>query len=168
MVVSATFLLVCFSSLNESICQTRKMFLILHQNICSLSRNPKFRILDIQILWRHQMPRHKTGNTFYWIMWKVSSLLMKYGQFISYYKRRYLIKNYTKTASWKLVLGPFVFPAHPLENEFLKQATYIRHAIAKLSKFVQISMQASLDSFLQKDSLKIKKGLELVSRSHVS
>ena len=109
-VVSATFLLVCFLSLNESTCQTRKMFFILHQNICSLSRNSKFRILDIQILWRHQMPKHKIGNTFYWIMWKVSSLLMKYEQFISYHKRRYLIKNYTKTASWKLVLGPFVFP----------------------------------------------------------
>ena len=79
--------------------------------------------------------------------------------------------DYTKTASWKLVLSPFVFPkneAHSLENEFLKQATYIRHVIAKLSKFVQISIEATLDSFLQKDSLKIKKGLELVSRSHVS
>ena len=80
-------------------------------------------------------------------------------------------KNYAKTASWKLVLGPFVFPrikASPLKNEFLKQATYIRHVTAKLSKFVQISIQASLDSFLQKDSLKIKKGLELVSMPHVS
>ena len=136
-VVSATFLLVCFLSLNESTCQTRKMFFILHQNICSLSRNSKFRILNIQILWRHQMPKHKIRNTFYQIMWKASSLLMKYVQFISYYKRKYVIN-------------------------------YIRHAIAKLSKFVQISIQASLDSFLQKDSLKIKKGLELVSRSHVS
>ena len=57
------------------------------------------------------MPEHKTKNTFYRIMSKVNSLLMKYGQLISYYKRRYVIKkNYTKTASWKLVLGPFVFP----------------------------------------------------------
>ena len=127
-VVSATFLLVCFLSLNESTCQTRKMFFILHQNICSLSRNSKFRILDIQISSRHQMSKHKTRNTFYWITWKVNSLIMKYGQFISYYKRRYLMticyfilpKNYTKTASWKLVLDPFVFPAHPLENGFLK------------------------------------------------
>ena len=117
-VVSSTFLLVCFLSLNDSTCQTRKMFFILHQNICSLSRNSKFRILDIQISSRHQMSKHKTRNTFYWITWKVNCLLMKYGQFISYYKRRYLMticyfilqKNYTKTASWKLVLGPFVFP----------------------------------------------------------
>ena len=46
------------------------------------------------------MPKHKIRKTFYQIMWKVSSLLMKYGQFISYYKRKYVIKkNYTKTAS---------------------------------------------------------------------
>ena len=32
--------------------------------------------------------------------------------------------------------------------KFLKQATHIKYMIAKLSKFVQISMQTSLDSFL--------------------
>ena len=131
-VVSATFLLVCFLSLNENTCQFKKMFFILLQKICSLWRNSKFRIVGIQISWRHQMTKHKARNTFYWITWKVNSLLMKYGQFISYYKRRYLIKKYTKTTSWKLVLGPFMLPkikAPPLKNEFLKQATYIRHVI---------------------------------------
>ena len=47
-------------------------------------------------------------------------------------KEDILQKNYTKTASWKLVLGPFVFPkikARPLKNGFLKQATYIRYVI---------------------------------------
>ena len=34
--------------------------------------------------------------------------------------------------------------------KFLKEATYIRYVIAELSKFVQINMQTSLDSFLQK------------------
>ena len=33
---------------------------------------------------------------------------------------------------------------------FLKPATYIRCVIAKLSKFIQISMHASSDSFLQR------------------
>ena len=51
--------------------------------------------------------------------------------------------------------------------KLLKQATYIRYALAKLSKFVQISIQTSLD-FLTEDSLKIKKGLELVTRTHFS
>ena len=47
--------------------------------------------------------------------------------------------------------------------KFLMQATYISYVTVKLSKFVQISMQTSLDSFLQEVSLKIKKGLEPVS-----
>ena len=33
---------------------------------------------------------------------------MKFGQFMSYYKRK-KSKNFTKTAAWKLVPGPFVF-----------------------------------------------------------
>ena len=34
--------------------------------------------------------------------------------------------------------------------KFLKQSTYIRYVIAKLSKLVQINMVASLDSFLER------------------
>ena len=41
--------------------------------------------------------------------------------------------------------------------KFLKWATYIRYVIAKLSKFVQISMLASSDSFLQMILSKFKK-----------
>ena len=122
-VVSATFLLVCFLSLNENTCQLKKMFFILLQKICSLLRNSKFRIVGIQISWRHQMTKHKARNTFYWITWKVNSLLMKYGQFISYYKRRYLIKKLCKNSVLKTSFRAFVFPkikARPLKNEFLK------------------------------------------------
>ena len=39
---------------------------------------------------------------------------------------------------------------------FMKQATYIRYAIAKLSNFIQISMQNSSDSFLGKIFWKLK------------
>ena len=34
---------------------------------------------------------------------------MKFGHFMSYFKRNNLIKNSTKTAVLKLVPGPFVF-----------------------------------------------------------
>ena len=40
---------------------------------------------------------------------------------------------------------------------FLKQATYIRYVIAKLSKFVQISMLTSTESFLQRNLWKSKR-----------
>ena len=42
-----------------------KIFFILLQKLFSFSRKSKFRILDIQISWHHQMPNHKTRNTFY-------------------------------------------------------------------------------------------------------
>ena len=37
------------------------------------------------------------------------SLLMKFGQFMSYYKRKKFIKKLGKTGTWKLVPDPFVF-----------------------------------------------------------
>ena len=40
--------------------------------------------------------------------------------------------------------------------KFLKQATYIRYVIAKLSIFIQIKMQASSDCFLQRILWKLK------------
>ena len=52
------------------------------------------------------MPKHKTRNTFYWITWEVNSLLMKFGQFMSYYKRKKFIKIFCKTCSLKTILRP--------------------------------------------------------------
>ena len=62
---------------------------------------------------------------------------MNFGQFISYYKRKILAKNYAKTASWKLVPDPFVLAKNIKQNlhwkmKFSKQATYIKYVIAKL------------------------------------
>ena len=37
------------------------------------------------------------------------SLVMKFAQFMSYRKRKNFNKNSTKTATWKLVPGSFVF-----------------------------------------------------------
>ena len=51
--------------------------------------------------------------------------------------------------------------------KLLKQATYIRYVLAKLSKFVQISTLTFPESFSE-ESLKIKKDLKLVSRSQFS
>ena len=56
--MAPTFLLVCFLSLKETTCQTRKKLLL-------FSRKSEFRTLDVQISWCHQMPKHKNRNTFY-------------------------------------------------------------------------------------------------------
>ena len=73
-VVSATFVLVCFSSLKESTCETwGKKYFTSKALFLSFSRKSKFRILDIQIPWRHQMPKDETRNTFYWITWEINT-----------------------------------------------------------------------------------------------
>ena len=46
------------------------MFFISLEKLFSFSRKSNFRILDIQISWHYQMPKHETRNTFYWITWK--------------------------------------------------------------------------------------------------
>ena len=42
-----------------------KIFFNLLQQLYSFLGKLKFKILDIQIPWRHQLPRHKKVNTFY-------------------------------------------------------------------------------------------------------
>ena len=97
---------------------------------------------------------------------------MKFGQFMSYYKRKKLLQNLTKTAAWKLVPDPFLFAKNYtqplLENEaFEANYLYYIHVLAKLK--ICPNKLTDLPKFLfTEDSLKIKKGLELVSRSHFS
>ena len=54
------------------------------------------------------------------------------------------------------------------EMKFLRQTPYIRYVLVKLSKFVQIRILTSSDSFFTEDSLKTEKGLEIVSTPHFS
>ena len=79
------------------------------------------------------------------------SPLIKLGQFMSYSKRNNFIKKLYKNCSLKTSSRPFCackeLSTTILENEILKQATYIRYVTAKLSKLVQINMLASSDSF---------------------
>ena len=54
-----------------------KMFFISLQKLFSLWKKSNFRILDIQVSWRHQMSKHKISNTFYWITWEVNKVCYK-------------------------------------------------------------------------------------------
>ena len=77
---------------------------------------------------------------------------MKFGKFMSY-KRKISIKNFYKNCDLKTSSRSFLqrIKHSPYwKMKFLKQATYIRDVIEKLSKFVQISMHTSLDSFLER------------------
>ena len=91
---------------------------------------------DIQVSWRYQMHKHKTKNTFYWISLEVNKVLINFSQFMSYYKRKNLIKKLHKNCNLKTSSMPFCIRK---ELSTVKQATYIRYVLVKLSKFVQIS-----------------------------
>ena len=152
-VVSATFLLVCFSSLKESTYETRKMFFISLRKLFSFPRKSNFRFLDYQILWRYQMPKHKTRNTFYWITWEVNTVCLRNLASLCHIIKKKIIKTFCKNCNLKTSSRPFFVCKEFKQNlywklKFLKQATYIRYVIAELSKSVQISMQTSSDCFL--------------------
>ena len=65
---------------------------------------------------------------------------MKFVQFSHIPKEIISSKNSAKNTAWKPVPGPFVFAKNLtqplLENEILKQSTYIRYVITKLLKLV--------------------------------
>ena len=77
-----------------------------------------------------------------------------------YTKKNFITKS-TETATWKLATDPFVFarnqPQPLLENRDFEAATCIRYSIAKRLKFIKNSTETSLQSFLQKVLLKVKK-----------
>ena len=82
------------------------------------------------------------------------SLLMKFDQFVPYYKEKKIIKKLHKIFTLETSSRPCLQRIkHNLywKMKLLKQATSIRYILAKLSNFVQISMQTSSDSFEKKN-----------------
>ena len=117
------------------------------------------------------MPKHKTRNSFDWITWEINTVWWwNLFSLCHITKEEISSKFFTKTAAWKLVLGPFVFAkneAYYWQMKFLKQATYIRYICNSKSIKICPNQHAKFHRiFFTKVSLKIKKGLELVSRPH--
>ena len=63
-VSSATFLLVCFSSLKSESVKLGKMFFTPLQKLYSFLRKWNFVILFTEISWHHKMSKHKTKKIF--------------------------------------------------------------------------------------------------------
>ena len=84
------------------------MFFISFQKIFSFSRKSKFRILDIKF---HDFIKWLSTEKKYILLSNLGSkhsLLMKFGLFISYYKRKKFMKKLYKNCDLK-VPGSFVF-----------------------------------------------------------
>ena len=130
------------------------MFLISLQKLFSFLRKSSFRILDFQILWRHQRPKRKTRNTFHWITWQVNTVCSWNLASLCLIIKKNFIKKFCKNCGLKTKSRPFYIceelSSFYWKMKFLKQPSYIRYVRAKLSKLVQISMLTSSDSFLQR------------------
>ena len=131
-------------------------FFISLQKLLPFLRKSKFRTLDIQISWCIQMPEQKNRNTFYWINWKLNTT--------SYWNLTCLYHITKDHKNWNLKTSsrPLLCLKRSKHNlywkiRFLKQATYIRYVITKLSKFIQIEMQASSESFSRRILWKLKR-----------
>ena len=162
--MSATFLLVCFSILKESTCETwKKNFNSLDLILFLLSATLNFSILEIQISWRHQMPKHRTRNTFYWIICEANKVYVSGIRSVYVTLEKKKIEKFYKNCDLENSSRPFCFwkelSTSSFKMKFLTKATYIRYVLAKLSKVVQISTLTSSGSFFTIDYIKVKKGL---------
>ena len=74
-----------------------KMFCISLRRLFSLLRYSDFNFSDIQMSWRHQVLKHETRNTFYWITWEVNTVwLWKLTSVCIIRKEIFLLKNHKK------------------------------------------------------------------------
>ena len=109
-VSSATFLLVCFECLKESTCETRRNIFF---NFKSSLRSWYNQILTFQIFKCHDFIKFLEA----WNMKHIllnnlrskQSLVIKFDQFMQYYKRIFFFKKSYKKCCHKLVPGPFYF-----------------------------------------------------------
>ena len=104
-VVSATLLLVYFLHLKESTCETKRNVFYFISKALFILEKIKFRILDIQISWHHQMPKLKTRNRFDWITWEVNTIC-KWNLASLYHITKKKKKIY-KICDWKTSPRPF-------------------------------------------------------------
>ena len=133
------------------------MLFIFFQNLFSSLRKSNFRILQFLISSRHQMPKHKTRNTFHWIIWEVNTVCYwNLASLCHIIKEKNTSKNFCKNCGLKTSSRPFCvwkelsIASTGKWNFWRKLLVLYRYVIAKLSKFVQISMLTFSDSFLKK------------------
>ena len=87
--------------------QRKKIFISLQKLFLS-SRKSNFRILSIQISWRHQMLKHETRNRLYWTTWEVNTICKWNLASLCYItKEKKIIKKFFKNCDWKTRPRPF-------------------------------------------------------------
>ena len=86
-----------------------KTFFISPQKLFSFSRKSNFKILDTQVSWHHQMPMHKTRNTFYWITWEINLVCWWNLASLCHITKKKFIKNLLKNFDLETSSRSFYF-----------------------------------------------------------
>ena len=100
------------------------------------------------------MVKHKKNSILRNKLGRKHNLLMKFGQFMSYYKRRKFMKKFYKNCDLK-TSPRFACVRKELGTtsigkwNLLRQAIYIRFVIAKLSEFTKSACMASKIPFTE-------------------
>ena len=97
-----------FKSKGEHLWNKEKTVLFYFKSSFRSRENQILRVLDIQISWRHQMPKHKTRKTFYWITWEVNTVCWwNFPRLCHNTKEKKYIKKIYKNCSLKASPRPF-------------------------------------------------------------
>ena len=155
MVVSATFLLVCFSHLQDSTCETRKNDFFFHFE--SSFRSLDNQILTFQIFECHDVitclsMKHTLLNN----LGSKHSLVIKFGQYMQYYTIKFFIEKFYEKCGLETSRRPFL-GWHVDFGRFQKLCYYISN-ISGLLQIFHFPIEVALNS------LQTKKGMELVFR----
>ena len=154
-VVSATFLIVCFLSVKEGTCETWKNLFYFTSKALFVLEQIKFQ--NCRYLSFMTSSNAQAQNKKYILL---NNLRRK--QSVNELRPVYVIsqkkKIYQKHPRKLLPKNQFQTPLSLQrikrnlywKMKLLKQGTYTKYVLAKLSKFVQISTQTSSDSFLQR------------------
>ena len=107
-VVSTTFLLVCFVCLKQSTWERKKNVFYFTSKALLIFEIIKFKHFRYSyIMTSSNAQAWNTKHILLNNLGSKRSLVMKFGQFMQYYKIIFLSKNSTKNVAWKLVPGPF-------------------------------------------------------------
>ena len=132
----ATFFLVSCKFYKRVFLKLGIFFFYFTSKALSILIKSDFKILFIQISLCHEMPKHKTRNTLYWITWGKNTVI---GEIWPYQKRKKFIEKFHKKLwpeNYFQAFSCFQRVKHNLycKMKFLKQASYIWSVIAKITK----------------------------------
>ena len=115
----------CIFSSRDDLCEkwrNRTFVKLGRQKLFLFSRKSNFRILGIQVSWRHQIPKHKARNAFYWITLEVNTVCKQNLVSLCHIIKEKIVSKTSRKTAISKVSGPLEQPL--LENKIF-EASYL-------------------------------------------